>query len=98
MISEVGRVSPFDIDFKKSMNVSLGDESSNSMDNLLKQVLINTEIAFPALLQGMESLNKVVTTGTSSSHNTQSLQSADRGHNGRDLERHAECTDRLMGF
>lgn len=61
--SEVGKTSPFDTDFKKSMNVSLGESLSTTTDDLLKQVLINTTNAFPALLQGMRSLNTAISSG-----------------------------------
>jgi len=64
--SEVGKISPFDPSYKESMQVSLmGQTTTTSTEELLRQVLINTNVAFPALLQGMRSLNTAVTSGVS---------------------------------
>jgi len=63
--SEVGKISPFDPSYKESMQVSLRDSGITTTDELLRQVLINTNAAFPALLQGMRSLNTAVASGVS---------------------------------
>lgn len=48
--SEVGKISPFDPSYKESMQVSLKDIGITTTDEPLRQVLINTNAAFPALL------------------------------------------------
>lgn len=64
--SEVGKISPFDPSYKESMQVSLTSQTTaTSTEDLLRQVLINTNVAFPALLQGMRSLNTAVAGGVS---------------------------------
>jgi len=63
--SEVGKISPFDLSYKKSMQVSLRDSEIITTDELLRQVLINTNAAFPALLQRMRSLNTAVASDVS---------------------------------
>jgi len=63
--SEVGKISPFDPNYKESMQVSLRDSGITITDELLRQVLINTNSAFPALLQRMRSLNTAVASGAS---------------------------------
>ena len=62
--SEVGKLSPFDPGYKESMQVTLtGGGSAVSTDELLRQVLLNTTAAFPAILQGMRSLNTAMSQG-----------------------------------
>ncbi len=58
--SEVDKISPFDSSYKKFMQVSLRDSEITTTDELLRQVLINTNVAFSALLQGMRSLNSTM--------------------------------------
>lgn len=43
---------------------STSNPSDTSTDELLRQVLINTSSAFPALLQGMRSMNIAISTGS----------------------------------
>ena len=61
--SEISKLSPFDLDYKELMQVLLSMKEAMSNDELLWQVLINTNAAFPAILQGMKSLSTTVTTG-----------------------------------
>lgn len=63
--SEVGKISPFDPSYKEFMQVSLRDSGITTTDELLRQVFINTNAAFSALLQGMRSLNSTVASGVS---------------------------------
>ena len=62
--NEVGKISPFDSGYKKAMQVFLTGLPA-SMDDLLRQVFINTNAAFSALLQGMRLLNSAVAGGIS---------------------------------
>lgn len=72
--NEVGKISPFDPEYKEAMQVSLvGGGPSSSMDDLLRQVLINTNAAFPAILQGIRSLNTAVAGGSTTRQNNPSV-------------------------
>lgn len=54
--SEIGRMNPFDPGYKDSMQIALPGRQSMSNEELMRQVLINTNQAFPALVQGMRAL------------------------------------------
>jgi len=58
--SEVEKISSFDLSYKKSMQISLRDSEIITTDELLRQILININVAFSALLQRMRSLNTTV--------------------------------------
>ncbi|KAL8804258.1 MAG: hypothetical protein Q9200_005898 [Gallowayella weberi] len=58
---EIGKISPFDLAYRDSMGINLS--SSYTGDVLLKHALINTTAAFPAILQGIKSLNITVSKG-----------------------------------
>jgi len=85
--SEVGKISPFDLSYKEFMQVSLRDSGIITTDELLRQVLINTNAAFPALLQRMRSLNTAVASGVSIAKSkvttTASSSSSDRNQDQR---------------
>lgn len=54
---EVGKLTPFDPGYKDSMKITLpGIPAASNNDELLRQVLINTQQALPALLQGLRNL------------------------------------------
>lgn len=62
--SEVGKPNPFDPSYKDTIGVELPHgRTSQSNDEMLRQVLINTNQAFPAILQGFRSLNMAANNG-----------------------------------
>lgn len=61
--SEIGKVNPFDPNYKDSMRVNLPGSSRLSNKELMRQVLMNTTQAFPAILQGLRNLNTATTNG-----------------------------------
>ena len=62
--SEVGKPNPFDPSYKDTMGVVLPHgRTSQSNEELLRQVLINTNQAFSAILQGFRSLNMAANNG-----------------------------------
>jgi len=63
--SEVEKISSFDLSYKKSMQISLRDSEIITTNELLRQILINTNVAFLALLQKMKSLNTAVASDVS---------------------------------
>lgn len=58
--SEIEKISSFDSNYKEFMQISLRDSEITIIDELLRQILINTNVAFSALLQKMRSLNTAV--------------------------------------
>ena len=54
--SEIGKANPFDPGYKDSLKLTLPGAPQLSNEELMRQVLINTNQAFPALVQGMRSL------------------------------------------
>lgn len=48
--SEMSKISSFDLSYKKSMQISLQDSDIITIDELLRQVLININVVFSALL------------------------------------------------
>ena len=54
--SEIGKTNPFDPNYKDSLKLTLPGASALTNEELMRQVLINTNQAFPALVQGMRSL------------------------------------------
>ncbi len=63
--SEVEKISSFDLSYKKSMQISLRNSEIITTNELLRQILINTNVAFLALLQRMRSLNTAVASDVS---------------------------------
>ncbi len=63
--SQVGKISSFDLSYKEFMQISLRDSEIIITDELLRQILININVAFPTLLQGMRSLNTAVASDVS---------------------------------
>ena len=61
--SEVGKPNPFDPDYKDARGLVLPGHGSQTNDDLIRQVLINTNQAFPAILQGFRSLNLAANNG-----------------------------------
>ena len=61
--SEVGKPNPFDPDYKDARGLVLPGHGSLTNDELLRQGLINTNQAFPAILQGFRSLNLAANNG-----------------------------------
>ena len=56
--SEVGKLTPFDPGYKDAMKITLpGIPASANTDDLLRQLLINTNQAIPALVHGMRAMN-----------------------------------------
>ena len=55
--TEIGKVNPFNSGYKDAMRVTLPGVMKVSNDELMRQVLINTNQAFPALVQGMRVLH-----------------------------------------
>jgi len=58
--SKVEKISSFDLSYKKFMQISLRDSEIITTNELLRQILINTNAAFLALLQRMRSFNTAV--------------------------------------
>jgi len=58
--SKVEKISLFDLSYKKSMQISLRNSEIIITNELLRQILINTNVAFFALFQRMRSLNTAV--------------------------------------
>ncbi|KAL8825271.1 MAG: hypothetical protein Q9170_007862, partial [Blastenia crenularia] len=58
---EIGKISPFDPEYSNSMGISL--PGATTTEEMLRQALVNTSAAFPAILQGLRSLNTAVTKG-----------------------------------
>lgn len=54
--SEIGKANPFDPGYKDSLKLTLPGAPQMSNEELMRQVLINTNQAFPALVQGMRNL------------------------------------------
>ncbi|KAL9100381.1 MAG: hypothetical protein Q9163_004239 [Psora crenata] len=62
--SEVGKPNQFDLTYKGSSGAVLPQGSTiQTNDELLRQVLINTNQAFPAILQGFRTLNMAASNG-----------------------------------
>ena len=61
--SEVGKVNPFDPSYKDAMRVTLPEVTNLSNEELTRQVLLTTNSAFPALVQGMRVLHAANTKG-----------------------------------
>lgn len=59
--SQVEKISSFDFSYKKFMQISLQDSEIIITDELLRQILININVTFSALLQEMRSLNTAIT-------------------------------------
>ena len=73
--TEVGKANPFDPGYKDSMRVTLPGVTKLSNEELMRQVLINTNQAFPALVQGMRALHTANTKGvTIKQPNTNQVQ------------------------
>ena len=70
--SEIGKINPFDPGYKDAMRVTLPEMSAVSNEELMRQVLINTNQAFPALVQGMRALHTAQTKGLPIQQSTQS--------------------------
>ena len=68
--SEVGKPNPFNPDYKDAKGLVLPGHASQTNDELLRQVLINTNQAFPAILQGFRSLNLAANNGITIKQNT----------------------------
>ena len=80
--SEVGKVSPFNPGYKDAMRVTLPGVTKLSNKELMRQVLINTNSAFPTLVQGMRALhaanNKVIRQPTTNQVQTYPPRNPDR--------------------
>ena len=65
--SEVGKVNPFDPEYKEAMGLTLpgvpAGTTGTSTEELLRQILINTNQAFLALVHGMRSLQATAAKG-----------------------------------
>ena len=61
--TEVGKVNPFDPGYKDSMKITLPGVTKLSNKELIRQVLINTNQAFPALVQRIRALYTANTKG-----------------------------------
>lgn len=71
--SEIGKPNPFDPGYKNAMQVTQGC-SGQTNDKLLRQVLINSNQAFPAMLQALQSLNVVANQGVANKTQGRSSQ------------------------
>ena len=62
--SEVGERNPFDPDHKEAIQVVLPIGTKQTNDELLRQAMLNTNQALPAILQALRSLNTNAATST----------------------------------
>ena len=83
--SEVGKPNPFDPDYKDARGLVLPGNGSLTNDELLRQVLINTNQAFPTLLQSFRSLNLAANNGITIRQPTASQPTGEPSRTKKDL-------------